>query len=207
MKMAWEGTGQGDGGRDPEGGDRGAFDDRAVCLRAGEPSYFLYFWEMAERHDLLATTLQIFTPATRLAAGETPATRFVTNSRRGRSKRSREDDEAEEKRHREMMMHAASMATDMRNTRIALQGDQTMKKEKQFHKYLSKAVKLERKILMAPANLKQSYEEQLRLIRISMDRLHRELNEVASAAQAATRAAASARQQQTDDDSISLSSM
>jgi hypothetical protein len=71
----WERSGQGDGGIDMDGGDPDQIrsgDDygkltnrpaRALANREnflrGEPSYLLYFWEMADKYQLLNTTLQM----------------------------------------------------------------------------------------------------------------------------------------------------
>ena len=68
----WEQSGQGDGGRVPdddgelpagwgklEGRTQEALDNRANFLN-GAPSWYLYFWELADKYQLLVSTLQRF---------------------------------------------------------------------------------------------------------------------------------------------------
>ena len=71
----WEQSGQGDGGRHAEavseipgawgsleGRSQEALDNRANFL-GGSPTWYLYFWEMADRYQLLDSTLQRFSEA------------------------------------------------------------------------------------------------------------------------------------------------
>lgn len=61
IKLMWEQSGQGEGGlrtnrNQPD--EREALDDKASFLN-GLPAYLLILWELADRHDLLESTLQI----------------------------------------------------------------------------------------------------------------------------------------------------
>ena len=93
----WEQSGQGDGGRFPgrdeeeeeddespswgklEGRSQEALDNRANFL-GGSPPWYLYFWEMADRYQLLTSTLQRLSGSVGAACAN--ATRSVSKSKR-----------------------------------------------------------------------------------------------------------------------------
>lgn len=92
----WEQSGQGDGGRIPEsdcdrpsgwgkleGRTQEALDNRANFL-GGAPSWYLYFWELADTYQLLVSTLQRLSDT--VGAPSANATPTVSRGRRDNDK-------------------------------------------------------------------------------------------------------------------------
>ncbi|KAI2491806.1 hypothetical protein MHU86_22745 [Fragilaria crotonensis] len=115
----WEQSGQGEGGRDNEfDADEDAeeassavaasstitdndFHDKTIALQSraaflnGRPSYLLYFWEIADSHQLLQSSLQRLSNST----GASDASLAPSSSSRPRRRREREEDLNDESQH------------------------------------------------------------------------------------------------------------
>ena len=117
----WEQSGQGEGGRDNDvdaeedeedeasvdrmigslsGRPARALQSRAAFLN-GKPSYVLYFWEIANCHQLLQSSLQQLSNSTGASDASCAPSVSSNSSCRARRRREREEDIQDESRHRD----------------------------------------------------------------------------------------------------------